>query len=316
MFKVLLATLLFASVPALVSAETNGTLTTIAQFAAPSSYSRHALRPFRLTGTCLCTMGNGLILEDPTGRASIFTSRGGPNCRAGSRVQVSGQSGMGWMTDLFDDIHQAGAEVLTLKEGTPPPFVRTAIPSLVREKKDFQLVRFSGSVVDAFRDDVDDRYYFLLVKDGDSSLTVGYQTDRTAGPDLAALVDSTVEVCGVFMQNYTGARLYLGPYVYVPTEGSIKILEAAPADPFSAPSIDTLRTVSPQVISTHGRVTAVGTVLAIQRNGRILLGAGKNRIINVNPTLGTEMPSCGSCIKVIGYPKTDMFHLNLVRARW
>ena len=171
MLKFLPFLLLAAALPS--EADTNGVLTTVADFLRLSSYVEHEQRPFRLEGTCACTLGGSLVLDDGTGRANLNLAPGSAKPAAGMRVVVSGRSCVGWLTDLYDDICQSGATVQILSSDTNAPvFARTTIDSLAHETKDLQLVRFYGKVIDVFRDDIDYGNLFRLVRDDDASIAV------------------------------------------------------------------------------------------------------------------------------------------------
>jgi len=301
---------------ALAQAETNVLLTSVAQFRDPSSYRGHEMCGFRLEGTCLCTLGTNFILDDGTGRSVIYVEKERSMPKAGSRVLVSGQACVGWMSDLFNDIHQQNADCRPMADGEPPDYEPTSVGELVRTKPNCHLVRFTGTVTDAFRDDIDMDCCFLQVRDGHATLTVGLSLRERPNADLAGLVDARVEVCGAYLKNYTGLRIYQDAIVYIPREGSIRVVEKAPTDPFSAISVDELHSTSPQDISAHGRVSAVGTVLAIRRDGRIVLRSYRSRIINVSTLPQKSTPAVGSRVRVVGYPKTDLYHINLVRSLW
>lgn len=300
----------------LAQAETNVLLTSIARFRDPSSYRGHEPRDFRMEGTCLSPLGGNIVFDDGTGRSVIYLRKGQPVPKAGSHVRVSGRSCVGWMSDLFNDIHQQNADCETVADGPAPDYERTTVDALLREQQDCRLVRFVGTVTDVFRDDIDLDWCFLQIQDGGTPLTAGFSLGDRPDIDLAGIVDARVEITGVFLKNYTGLRLYQDALVYIPHAGEINIVQKAPDDPFAAASVDDLHSTSPQVISAHGRVSAVGTVLAVRRDGRILLRSYRERIINVSPLPQKESPAVGSRIRVVGYPKTDLYHINLVRALW
>ena len=300
-----------------VQADEPGILTTVADFLSLSSYVEHELRPFRLEGICVCALGGSLVLDDGTGRAHLNLSPGTAKPAAGMRVVVSGRSCVGWLTDLYDDICQSGASVQILSSATNAlDFARTTIDSLAHETKDLQLVRFHGKVIDVFRDDIDYDNLFLLVRDADASIAVCINAKIELAKDISRLIDAQVEVSGILMQHATGNRLYLGSCVLLPAGGSVRILSPAPADPFAAPSVNDLRSSSPRVITTQGRRSATGTVLAVRRDGRFLIKDPKQRIVNVIPALQTVPPPSGTRVRVTGYPKTDLYHINLIRAHW
>lgn len=315
MLKFLPFLLLAAALPS--EADTNGALTTVADFLRLSSYVEHEQRPFRLEGTCVCTLGGSIVLDDGTGRANLNLAPGSAKPAAGMRVVVSGRSCVGWLTDLYDDICQSGATVQILSSDTNAPvFARTTIDSLAHETKDLQLVRFYGKVIDVFRDDIDYGNFFLLVRDDDASIAVCINAKSKLANDISRLIDAQVEVSGILMQHATGNRLYLGSCVLLPTGGSVRILSPAPADPFAAPSVHDLRSSSPRVITAQGRRSATGTVLAVRRDGRFLIKDPNQCIVNVTPALQTIPPPSGTRVRVTGYPKTDLYHINLIRAQW
>ena len=309
------ATLLLGSLSA--AADTNGVMTTIAEFIAPTSYVGHENRPFRLEGTCVCAFTDSLVLKDATGRAHIILDSLSPKPAAGMRVVVSGHSCAGWLTDLYDDICQRDASLQIVTRTTAPViFEDTTVADLVHETRNLRLARFRGWVVDIFQDDIDYDNLFVLVRDGDDSIAVCISAQSELSKDIFKLIDTQVEVAGILMLHPPGERLFFGPYVLLPEGGSVRLVSPAPADPFDAPSLDDLRASSPRVISAQGRRTAVGTVLAVRQDGRFLVKDPKRRVVNVTPALRSPPPTIGTRVRVSGYAKTDLYRINLIRALW
>ena len=313
----MLLSIILLTVSLSANADDRGSLTTVADFLSLSSYAGHEERAFRLEGTCVCTIGGCLVLEDSTGRANLNLSPGEARAAAGMRVVVTGQSCAGWLTDLYDDICQSGATLQILSRTTNQvSFADTTIADLARETRDLQLVRFHGKVIDVFRDDIDYNNLFLLIREADDSIAVCLSAKGELAKDISSLIDAQVEIAGILMQHQTGCRLYLGPCIHLPVGGSIRLLAPAPSDPFSAPPLDDLHSTSPRVITAQGRKSTVGTVLTVRRDGRFLVKCRRNRLVCVTPALQTAPPPCGTTVRVTGYPKTDLYHINLIRGLW
>lgn len=179
---------------------------------------------------------------------------------------------------------------------------------------DYLLSELTGTIKDIFRDELDSRFAFLvLLSDGETI----YAPIRCPPSSLRqeSLVGSEVAIVGVPIQASPLNRRHLGRHFFVHDPDSIRILKPAPADPFRVPDIRDILSFQPQEISRLGRHRTSGLVLCTMRRGAFLLRSDPDLIVRIE-TNGSDLPSPGKAVEVIGYPESNLYHIDLVRSIW
>lgn len=176
----------------------------------------------------------------------------------------------------------------------------------------------SGTVIDAFRDEFDANFHFLVIQNES-----GTHYATSSSPDIDqnyvnGLVGAEVTISGVKDPVSPPTRRYLGPAVFFSGPNNVKVLKPPAEDPFAVLDIGKLSPFSsdPASIVRHGRRRAYGRVLAVWQGRFVLL-----RCDGVFPFSRIEigdgaMPDYGSFIEAVGFAETDLTSLNLSRARW
>lgn len=201
--------------------------------------------------------------------------------------------------------------VITIIGHVPPPRPEAlTLAQLDPHRHDSHLIVTEGKVVDVFRDEIDDQNMYLMLKDGDARYPVALK--RLPKFNAAKYLEARVRVYGLFLRRVLGYRTYSGPYIEIsePPE----ILVPPPADPFSAPLLRHYPVLTPQEVANLPRQAAVGHVLATWSNDRFLLHTPEEKNVLVQLIDGTPLPQNGAAVKVVGFPTTDLFHINLTRA--
>ena len=257
--------------------------------------------------------GKYVILRDETAAIELFNPTTEIPC-AGSEVIVSGNFGFntnGWTWTVPLRLKKTGFHPL------PPP-IPVALSDLNDPELDLRTVTVTGTVVDAYFDDVDADFDFLLVKDGETLAPVS--CPRSA--DLRELIDAQVRVTGVVRHQTSGSRKYLSPGVYVEDRSDIVTVTPPPDDPFAFPKLERDRFVTPQQIAQCGKRSVTGTVLASWLPNNILLQtdnvpprSNNSSIMRLSLRSGEPLPSSGRHCICAGYPVTDTYGINLTYAR-
>ena len=270
---------------------------------------------FELTATVLDTGAASrtnaytgtLLLEDATGRAYVFYDT--PDTpRPGDVVRVSGDG----QTDP-DRYPQICVHALTPCGRAPlPDPVSVALGDLNSRDHDYRLVRTEGTLIEVFEDEMDDDTGFLLLKDGPALLPVA--TIRQSLSAAAAQIGARLRVCGRYNHRIDGIRRFSGPFIsqQVPYE----VLRPAPHDPFDVPDLEFRRDLSPRDISQLEKRRVSGTVLAAWAENRAMLRTREGHIVNLAFAHDAPLPAPGDAICAVGYPQTDLFRINLVKAHW
>ena len=253
--------------------------------------------------------GKYVILRDESGAIELFN----PTSEipgAGSEVIVSGHYDFntnGWVWTVPLRLQQTGFHPL------PPP-MPVALSDLDDPELDLRTVTVTGTVVDAYIDDVDAGFDFLLVKDGETLAPVS--CPRSA--DLRELIDAQVRVTGVVRHQTSGSRKYLSPGVYVEDRSDIVTVTPPPDDPFAFPKLERDRFVTPQQIAQCGKRSVTGTVLASWLPNNVLLQtddvpprSNNSSIMRLSLRSGEPLPSSGRHCICAGLPITDTYGINL-----
>ena len=230
----------------------------------------------------------------------------------GDRVHIRGDITRGQNGILYTYARQ----VDVLSHGPAPLPVEATAADFHRGKYIYRLIRISGTVIDAFTDEIDPRFMFLIVSSGRESIYVSIRKPETGDRCLLDLVDSTVSVVGTAVrerglrpQNRKGLQLCAsGP-------SAITVITPPPADRFDAPACTNVN-ANIQAIMTGDiqRRKIAGRVIAAWHGNRVLVRTpyGISRI----DILGDALPSCGSTIEAVGVPETDLYNVNLSGSIW
>ena len=298
-------------------------VTSVSELTRVSSFADREPCAFSLTGRVHAVFSgtspsSSFVIDDGTGRMPLYASAQTEPVALGDRIVASGKAVLGWSTDLYDDILTPELDVTVLAHGPAPDRLPTTVASLARETRDFLHVCVTGTVVEIIRDDIDATCVFLQIKEKNDILLLA--ADGRSGERIlqgaARLLYATVRIRGLFCRNLTGMRIFLGPHVTLSDPDGLEIVSPPIADPYDTPLLDPLRTTDPRAIAAHERGAVVGTVLAVRPGGRLILRGRRDRLCTVNLAEGVAPPACGVCIRLVGRPTTDLYHLNLTHAFW
>ena len=178
--------------------------------------------------------------------------------------------------------------------------------------------RLSGIVSDAFRDEFDAHFHFLVIQDESGTHYATTTNAFVSQDDVNRLIGAEVAITGVEDPSPPPNRRYLGATVFFFGSGDIEVLKPAPEDPFAVPEIEDFNIYksNPASIIHHGLRRVRGRVLAVWQGCSVLLERTGRVPFSRIELAGCEPPACGSSIEAVGYAETDLSSLNLSRARW
>ena len=269
--------------------------------------------PFELTGTVIATYPNGLIYL--CGDDGCFEAYATPELapKRGQRVTVSGYTEIGEDESPARNLRTTAVKVVG--EGSIPEPETTTVRDIARSENFFRFVKVRCTITDAFADEIDAGWNYLIVRDGINSAYTAIPNVGDLRKRLANFIDADVELTGTVLPGYAaGFRVFIGPYLRLWDESCIRILKSAPADPFSLPALEDIHHVPPEKIASMRRHTATGDVIAAWSGGNLLLREDSGRIVGVELADATQTPPPGVRAKVVGYPETDLYRINLARA--
>ena len=198
---------------------------------------------------------------------------------------------------------------------SPPEPEPVSIDDFRSGRFDCRYVKIRGTLRDAFDDEVD-RHFIYLVLNCDGRLL--YAPLYSPAQEFKArdgLIGAEVEIAGICDPMAFGGRRYMGYTLLVQDSRAIRILKASDEDAFAVPEIDETKNPGPMEIQALGKRRARGTVLAAWRPNNLMLETARGKLVFA--TIANQMlPAAGASVEVAGLPETDLFSLTLSRATW
>ncbi len=312
----LLASILFAA--AFACAETDGTIRSLGDLNAALRDEAARSDPFEVE--CLVTDG-------PSALADTFSATDGSTymemtdgafwprrvLKDGDRIRAMGRI-IRQGNDLYNYAKAFKIEIISHEEPLPP------IEATAREINEGKVlnrkVRATGTIIDICRDEIDPRFVYFLISSGKEIIYANaYCTndfDRASG-----FVGATVAVTGkCFTLSPGNNRFNLGPQISTTIPSGITIVNPGPADTFLAPVLEGgVADVSRALESDSPWRKVRGTVIAVWHRTSALVRVNPRRVSRVEFVEG-KAPRVGETIEAVGIPETDIYNLNLSRARW
>ena len=199
------------------------------------------------------------------------------------------------------------ASVRILRHEEPSPVRDFSFAQVLDDRFNFACGRLSGVVVEAFVDELDDRFAYFVLKDGPESVIMTCPIAPRQKDRLPALIGAKIRVWGEVVPRFPAWRELLGRGFEMRSNHHergidlIEVLEPAPDDPFEV----------------TGRKRFFGQVIAVWQGAHALVASGTwNRLHRIDFAQGQPLPAYGDNVEVAGEPVTDSYCENLIRAIW
>ena len=182
-------------------------------------------------------------------------------------------------------------------------------------KYDYTPATLSGIVQDVLDDETDPAHIFFVIRQGDQSILAPMNRAKAEYRRFRDLIGARVRLtghCDSCLQ--LKMRRQMGRRFDVRTPNGLAVITPAP-DIFNAPDIATLEATRPEEMSRLPRHRTLGRVLAVWGGDKVLLETPSNRLVRLD-LADPEPPRFGASIEAVGFPETDLYHVNLSRARW
>ena len=273
--------------------------------------------PFDVEGTLAFTLAHSLrvyVIKDETGIAILHgKARNGPaKLLPGDRVRATGV--IGWSKEINSHIAEC-MEIAVLGHNAEPEYELTSASALFEGFHDNRLVRLTGTVRDAFIDEVDPTCAFLVLQNGRDTIYSCFISQEPPKAWINSIVGAEISVKGLCSPDVISPRYCIGRCILFSGQDSVSVIRAAPSDPFDVPSLTLNRDDHAVAISGMDRRRVAGRVIAVWHGDRVLLRMPEGRIARVD-LAERRPPSYGMCIDAVGNPETDLYRLNLSRAIW
>ena len=265
--------------------------------------------PFDLTATVILPLRSNQKLyavRDETGIA-ILNKGNIKDCvlQSGDRIHVTGSC----------DFDAMCKKISILSHGDIPQPEEITATGITEGRYDNHFVRFTGTVRDAFRDEIDPLWGFLVLQSGHESIYACFPAPEPEKALLNNLIGAEIAITGICSTKITKPRILSGRYIFFPERDTITVLRAAPADPFDVPSLYATRHTHPSIINGMDRRRVAGRVIAVWHGDRMLLRTPDRHIVRVD-LADCNPPLYGTNIEAVGIPETDLYRINLSRAIW
>ena len=202
-----------------------------------------------------------------------------------------------------------------LSHGTPPKPLPTTVSEVLSGALDCQLTILEGTIRDVCRCDLNPQWTILVIGGAGGVLHASVPTLDAESLDLERLVGATVRLTGVPVSGDLSYRNQVGRTYKLADIKSITKIPSASNQSTSIPDIHEIRSLRPEEIATLGRHSASGRVLAVWGQNRSLIQTNDGLLTRIEFSKG-DLPPCDDMIKVVGFPESDLFHVNLIRATW
>ena len=275
--------------------------------------------PFVLTATVTVPTASynlTFVIEDSSGRVTVSDHAQWPKklLKAGDVVKLSGVVLREWDGRRFAHVRK----IEVVEHRSPPEPLAVSLAQILDGTVFNRAVRTEGTVIDAFKDEIDPRFFFLVIADGRDSLCANFYSDTELEPDFVRLIDARISLTGCAnLANDSRTRAHSGIELSKCDFASIRILRPAPQTPFDVPLLED----DPDGIGTAGaglpyRRKVRGQVIAVWHGNKLLVWTERGKVSKVELTSRKDAPSYGTFIEAVGIPETDLYHLNLSRAVW
>lgn len=251
--------------------------------------------------------------EDASGRL-LFRRDSSCNrteIRQGDLIRMKGVT----KEDIRVNLLFAAIENIEVISHTPPPTpVEIDWNDIHKEDGRLRLLKVKGTVRDAFRDEIDSRWDYIQLQNGQESIFVCIFANENKDGHLQNLIGAEVSVVGICMPH-RGMRRMIGNTIYVTSWDDFTVTKPAHVNPFDVPSLNDIPQSALPKLNTAGRRRATGKVIAVWHGDRILLRTPDNTIVRVD-LADRNPPRYGDFVEAAGIPETDLYRLNLSRGIW
>ena len=269
---------------------------------------------FVLRGTVTSWIAiDSFILNDESGAVWLKLS-GGRRVSPGDILEVRGHS-----VPNFVGNRTAEVDDLVVLGHTEPPLPIDVdlrnFNSKDRSNLTYRTIRTCGVVINAFHDEIDPRFHHLVLRRGSITLHASIPAEDLTMDDLDNLLGAEVRVVGTFMLHQGGRRLFSGNTVYIPSAAEIETMLSADDETCDVPLLEDVSHMDPSVIVATDLRRIEGIVTAVWHGDMFLIRADDGRDVTVSLVRRRNPPAVGTHVCVIGFPDTDLFHVNLIDAR-
>ena len=193
---------------------------------------------------------------------------------------------------------------------TPEAPIPASLHSIRNGDLNFRFVSVEGLVIDAFPDELDPRYFWVLIYGDDVPIPLAIDTGARHDARSSDIIGCKISATGICLPS-TGRRRFLSSMIRVQKPTDLQIVDRDTGDAFGFPQLNPIAPVrSMQRNCIDGRVLAVWE----NRKAFILPQSGKAVEIQLHPN--ANLPSVGMHIRASGFAESNIFYASLLQAIW
>lgn len=286
------------------------TLTTTAEVNTSLLEFSEVGRSFSLTGTVSSALFNShFIIADATGRTHV-RNKSATMTAQGDRVALIGYTSI----DSYGQEQAIATNVTVLGSAPVEPPRAESVPRIARGEANYANVEVEGTVAGCFPDDIDSNWNYLILKAEGSFTYVSVPNVDRGARRIEDFSRAVVSVRGTVIHGHCGARRVIGPHIETASFNDVRLLHP-PAAGGNA-TVSALNLLTPEEVVSLGPQGIEGRVVARWGERHLLISDAFGDIHRVDLLPELDLPAVGRRIHAVGQPETDLYRINLSKARY
>ncbi len=207
-------------------------------------------------------------------------------------------------------LYTAAARIFAATGGT-----EITIADFLSGRYDEQKVTLEADIVDFLYDETNLKYVFLVLQSGDDTIYAPMPNSGIPDDPVKRFVGARIRASGICDAFVPEKRKHMGRQFFIPKIEDIEIVRPAPADVFDVPQLETTMNMTPSEIVRLPYRRIKGSILASWDAKESLLETTDGRLMRISFT-ESPAPDAGSFVEIVGRPVSNVYCINLERAKW
>ena len=244
------------------------------------------------------------ILSDKSGNITLRASSK-TLYRAGDIVRVIGYRSI--FNQTFHSV--VGTNVTVLGRAEIPPPVKIGINELKNARMNLRFVSVSGTVIDAFFDELDPNYVWFIISQNGQTLPISTTSDSIPEDEVSELVGRDISVVGLYSIRPNGSRVISS--TITANNSSIRLGKKDETDPFAAPVLK-----SDMPFAPLRRYCITGRVLAVSGSNQVIVQPADGSPLDVRLRQNVTPPPVDAHVRFSGFAERSKFKSGLIQTIW